>query len=77
MINDLSHKAYTFNKDKNISFAIYTLINGHYNNLMFLPENEGMQYKMLLEGLKAVHNLNQKQAETVIKLAKDYINNNQ
>ena len=66
MNNNKNHWIYSFDKDKNISFAIASVLNQYYElNYSFVKN---------IEAIKAVHNLNTTQAKKVIKKAKDYIN---
>ena len=66
MNNNKNHWIYSFDKDKNISFAIASVLNQYYElNYSFVKN---------IEAIKAVHNLNTTQAKKVIKKARDYIN---
>ena len=66
MNNNKNHWIYSFDDDKNISFAIASVLNQYYElNYSFVKN---------IEAIKAVHNLNTTQAKKVIKKAKDYIN---
>ncbi len=66
MNNNKNHWIYSFDKDKNISFAIASVLNQYYELNHSFVKN--------IEAIKAVHNLNTTQAKKVIKKAKDYIN---
>ena len=66
MNNNKNHWIYSFDDDKNISFAIASVLNQYYElNYSFVKN---------IEAIKAVHNLNTTQAKKVVKKAKDYIN---
>ena len=66
MNNNKNHWIYSFDDDKNISFAIASVLNQYYElNYSFVKN---------IEAIKAVHNLNTTQAKKVIKKARDYIN---
>lgn len=65
-MNRQEHWIYSFDTDKNISFAIACVLNQYYKlNYSFVKN---------IEAIKAVHNLNTTQAKKVIKKAKSYIN---
>ena len=66
MNNNKNHWIYSFDDDKNISFAIASVLNQYYEfNYSFVKN---------IEAIKAVHNLNTTQAKKVIKKARHYIN---
>jgi len=65
MNNNKKHWIYSFDKDKNISFAIASVLNAYYEKNFSFAKN--------IEAIKVVHNLTWKQAETVILKAKEYI----
>ena len=68
MNNNKQHWIYSFNTDKNISFAIASVLNAYYEkNYSFFKS---------IDAIRAVHNLNLKQAKQVIIKAKEYIKNN-
>ena len=68
MNNNKNHWIYSFDNDKNISFAIASVLNAYYEkNYSFVKNTDAIQ---------AVHNLTKKQAEQVIIKAKEYIKNN-
>ena len=66
MNNNKNHWIYSFDTDKNISFAIASLLNGYYEHNFNIPTNT--------QAIQSVHNLNKSQAKTVIKKASEYIN---
>ena len=65
-MNKQEHWIYSFDTDKNISFAIASVLNGYYEH--------GYNFTNNLKAIQAVHNLNKTQAKKVIKKAKSYIN---
>ena len=66
MNNNKNHWIYSFDKDKNISFAIASVLNQYFElNYSFVNN---------IEAIQAVHNLNKTQAKKVIKKAQEYIN---
>ncbi len=67
MNNNKTNWIYSFDTDKNISFAIASLLNGYYEHNFNIPTNT--------QAIQSVHNLNKSQAKTVIKKASEYINN--
>jgi len=67
MNNNKNNWIYSFDTDKNISFAIASLLNGYYEHNFNIPTNT--------QAIQSVHNLNKSQAKIVIKKASEYINN--
>ena len=67
MNNNKQHWIYSFDNDKNISFAIASVLNAYYEKTIVLKNTDAIQ---------AVHNLTKKQAKQVITKAKEYIKNN-
>ena len=68
MNNNKEHWIYSFDNDKNISFAIASVLNQYFElNYSFVNN---------IEAIQAVHNLTKKQAKEVIKKSKEYINKN-
>jgi hypothetical protein len=68
MNNNKQHWIYSFDNDKNISFAIASVLNAYYEKNYSFAKNTN--------AIQAVHNLTKKQAEQVITKAKEYIKNN-
>ena len=67
MNNNKNNWIYSFDTDKNISFAIASLLNGYYEHNFNIPTN--------IQVIQSVHNLNKSQVKIVIKKASEYINN--
>ena len=65
MNNNKNHWIYSFDDDKNISFAIASVLNAYYEKNYSFAKN--------VEVIQAVHNLNKSEAKKVIKKANDYI----
>ena len=65
MNNNKNHWIYSFDNDKNISFAIASVLNAYYEKNYSFAKN--------VEAIQAVHNLNKSEAKKVIKKANDYI----
>tara|TARA_A100000172_G_scaffold37153_1_gene22631 strand:+ start:556 stop:768 length:213 start_codon:yes stop_codon:yes gene_type:complete len=65
MNNNKNHWIYSFDDDKNISFAIASVLNAYYEKNYSFAKN--------VEAIQAVHNLNKSEAKKVIKKANDYI----
>ena len=65
MNNNKDHWIYSFDDDKNISFAIASVLNAYYEKNYSFAKN--------IEAIQAVHNLNKSEAKKVIKKANDYI----
>jgi len=68
MNNNKKNWIYSFDTDKNISFAIASVLNAYYEKNYSFAKNT--------DAIQAVHNLNKTQAKKVINKAKKYINNN-
>jgi len=68
MNNNKEHWIYSFDDDKNISFAIASVLNAYYEKNYSFAKNT--------ETIQAVHNLTKKQAKEVIEKSKEYINKN-
>ena len=69
MNNNKNHWIYSFDNDKNISFAIASILNGYYENNFNIPTNT--------QAIQSVHNLNKTQAKKVINKANEFIKNKQ
>jgi len=69
MNNNKDHWIYSFDNDKNISFAIASILNGYYENNFNIPTNT--------QAIQSVHNLNKTQAKKVINKANKFIKNKQ
>jgi hypothetical protein len=67
MNNNKEHWIYSFDNDKNISFAIASVLNGYFENEYDFTNN--------IEAIQAVHHLNKTQAKKVINKANEYIKN--
>ena len=65
MNNNKNHWIYSFDDDKNISFAIASVLNAYYE--------KNYSFAKSVEAIQAVHNLNKSEAKKVIKKANDYI----
>ena len=65
MNNNKNHWIYSFDNDKNISFAIASVLNAYYEKNYSFAKN--------VEAIQAVHNLNKSEAKKVIKKANEYI----
>tara|TARA_R100000781_G_scaffold108922_1_gene73649 strand:- start:175 stop:387 length:213 start_codon:yes stop_codon:yes gene_type:complete len=65
MNNNKNHWIYSFDDDKNISFAIASVLNAYYK--------ENYSFAKNVEAIQAVHNLKKSEAKKVIKKANDYI----
>ena len=59
---------FSFHEDKNISFAIASVLNAYYEKNYSFAKN--------IDAIQAVHNLKKRQAKEVIKVALNYIKNN-
>ena len=68
MNNNKEHWIYSFHDDKNISFAIASVLNAYYEKNYSFAKNT--------DAIQAVHNLTKKQAKEVITKSKEYINKN-
>ena len=68
MNNNKNNWIYSFDKDKNISLAIASVLNGYYEYNHNFTDN--------IQAIQSVHNLNKLQANKVIKKAKLFIANN-
>ena len=68
MNNNKEHWIYSFDDNKNISFAIASVLNGYFENEYDFTNN--------IEAIQSVHNLNKTQAKKVINKANEYIKNN-
>jgi hypothetical protein len=66
MNNNKEHWIYSFDDDKNISFAIASVLNGYFENEYDFINN--------IEAIQSVHHLNKTQAKKVINKANEYIN---
>jgi|TARA_A100001391_G_scaffold6543_3_gene4237 hypothetical protein len=66
MNNNKKHWIYSFDKDKNISFAIASILNGYYEHNYPVDAHN-------IQAIQSVHNLNKSEAKQVINKAKDYI----
>ena len=65
MNNNKNNWIYSFDNDKNISFAIASVLNGYYEHDQDFTNNA--------KAIQAVHNLSKSQANEVIKKAKLWI----
>ena len=65
MNNNKNNWMYSFDKDKNISFAIASVLNGYFEHSFDFINN--------VRAIQAVHNLSKSQANEVIKKAKLWI----
>ena len=65
MNNNKNHWIYSFDNDKNISFAIASVLNGYFEHNYQIPTDTN--------AIQSVHNLTKKQAKKVIKKADEYI----
>ena len=65
MNNNKNNWIYSFDNDKNISFAIASVLNGYYEHNHDFTNNA--------EAIQAVHNLSKSQTNKVIKKAKLWI----
>jgi hypothetical protein len=65
MNNNKNHWIYSFDDDKNISFAIASVLNSYYEKNYSFVKN--------IEEIQAVHNLNKTEAKKVIKKSNEYI----
>ena len=65
MNNNKDHWIYSFDNDKNISFAIASVLNGYFEHNYQIPTDTN--------AIQSVHNLTKKQAKIVIKKADEYI----
>ena len=61
---------FSFHEDKNISFCVASLLKGHYE--FEIPINNTS-----VEAIQAVHNLKKTQVKEAIKVALNYIENNE
>ena len=69
MNNNKDHWIYSFDDDKNISFAIASVLNAYYEKNYSFAKN--------IDAIQAVHNLNKTQAKKVINKANEFIKNKQ
>ena len=69
MNNNKDHWIYSFDNDKNISFAIASVLNAYYEKNYSFAKNA--------DAIQAVHNLNKTQAKKVINKANEFIKNKQ
>ena len=67
MNNNKDHWIYSFDNDKNISFAIASVLNAYYEKNYSFAKNT--------DAIQAVHNLNKTQAKKVINKANEFIKN--
>jgi len=67
MNNNKNHWIYSFDNDKNISFAIASVLNAYYEKNYSFAKNT--------DAIQAVHNLTKKQAKKVIEKANQFIIN--
>ena len=65
MNNNKNNWIYSFDDDKNISFAIASVLNGYFEHNYQIPTDTN--------AIQSVHNLTKKQAKKVIKKADEYI----
>ena len=65
MNNNKNNWIYSFDDDKNISFAIASVLNGYFEH--------NYQISKDTNAIQSVHNLNKSQAKKVIKKANEYI----
>jgi DUF1365 family protein len=65
MNNNKNNWIYSFDNDKNISFAIASVLNGYFEHNYQIPTDTN--------AIQSVHNLTKKQAKKVIKKADEYI----
>jgi len=65
MNNNKNHWIYSFDNDKNVSFAIASVLNGYFEHNYQIPTDTN--------AIQSVHNLTKKQAKKVIKKADEYI----
>ena len=68
MNNNKNHWIYSFDDDKNISFAIASVLNAYYEKNYSFAKNTN--------AIQSVHNLTKTQAKKVINKANEYIKNN-
>jgi|TARA_A100001201_G_scaffold40945_1_gene42044 hypothetical protein len=66
MNNNKQHWIYSFDNDKNISFAIASVLNGYYEHNYPINVHN-------IQAIQSVHNLSKSQAEKVIKKSKLFI----
>ena len=69
MNNNKDHWIYSFDNDKNISFAIASVLNAYYKKNYSFAKNT--------DAIQVVHNLNKTQAKKVINKANEFIKNKQ
>jgi len=67
MNNNKDHWIYSFDDDKNISFAIASVLNAYYEKNYSFAKNT--------DAIQVVHNLNKTQAKKVINKANEFIKN--
>ncbi len=68
MNNNKNNWIFSFDSDKNISFAIASVLNGYYEHNHDFTNN--------IQAIQSVHNLSKSKANKVIKKAKLFIANN-
>ena len=68
MNNNKNNWIFSFDSDKNISFAIASVLNGYYEYNHDFTNN--------IQAIQSVHNLSKSKANKVIKKAKLFIANN-
>ena len=68
MNNNKNNWIFSFDSDKNISFAIASVLNGYYAHKHDFINN--------IQAIQSVHNLSKSKANKVIKKAKLFIANN-
>ena len=73
MNNNENNWIYSFDKDKNISFAIASVLNGYFDNKYYGFTNIDNSIYFNARAIQAVHNLSKSQANEVIKKAKLWI----
>ena len=66
MNNNKQHWIYSFDNDKNISFAIASVLHAYYEHNISIDSHN-------IQAIQSVHNLIKSQAEEVIKKASEYI----
>ena len=66
MNNNKNNWIFSFDSDKNISFAIASVLNGYYEHNYPINSHN-------IQAIQSVHNLIKSQAEEVIKKASEYI----
>ena len=69
MNNNKNNWIFSFDSDKNISFAIASVLNGYYEHNYTINSHN-------IQAIQSVHNLNKSEAKQVINKAKNYIKKN-